>query len=44
MNIDLLYSLATLEMKILIAAIFWRYKTEVVADKEAKMFGKLDHL
>lgn len=36
-------SLAILEMKLLLATIFWRYKTVVVGDREAEMFGKLSH-
>ncbi|KAF8429699.1 cytochrome P450 [Tirmania nivea] len=35
--------LAILEMKILVATIFWRYQTEIVTDKDARMVGKLDH-
>lgn len=30
-------------MKILLATIFWRYKTVVGSDKEAEVFGGLDH-
>ena len=42
-NTGLLCSLATLEMKILIVTISWRYRTEIAADKEAQMVSKLDH-
>lgn len=36
-------SLAVFQMKMLLATIFWRYKTVVVGDKEAETFGKLGH-
>lgn len=36
-------SLAFLKMKMLLATIFWRYKTAVINDKEVETFGKLEH-